>query len=63
MNRGQGKTILFAILAVISIGALTTMILIVTGGTSVAEVPVEYEYIFAEETLGISDKIEATLNG
>lgn len=63
MNRGQVKTTLFAIFAVISIGALATMVLIVTGGTSVAEVPIDYEYIFAEETLRISDKIEVSLNG
>jgi len=49
---------------VLSIFAIGYFGFLIIASTNVfAEVPVNYEYIFAEETVGISDKIKVSLNG
>jgi len=58
MNRN-----LAIVLSIFAIGYFGFLIIASMGINAVAEVPVDYQYIFAEETLGISDKIEASLNG
>ena len=51
------------VLSIFAIGYFGFLIIASMGITAVAEVPVDYEYIFAEETLGISDKIKVSING
>lgn len=64
MNRGHAKTILFAIMAIISIGSLVVIIASV-GEVSYAQVPVEVEPILVElqDSISISDEIEVSQNG